>query len=133
MTVTYATGTPDTPTETVQTVLDAFVTNLAPVGHIPATRRQRLPGATPQTRAFTPTRSTLSGNNWTGWQIPGNNSNSNGFTDSVTQIVWGTDPTGDLTNTPDPSVLTSGDQYNWQIQTQDSNGNSAQQQVSFTP
>jgi hypothetical protein len=29
------------------------------------------------------------------WTIPANNSNLSGFPSTVTQIVWGTDPTGD--------------------------------------
>ncbi len=133
LTVTYATGTPDTPTETVQTVLDAFATNLAPNGSHPGDTTPTFTWSYPADPSLYSYSFYISGNNGTVWQVPGNNSNSNGFPDTVTQIVWGTDPTGDLTNTPDPSVLTSGDQYNWQIQTQDSNGNSAQQQVSFTP
>jgi hypothetical protein len=70
------------------------------------------------------------------WQIPGNNSNSNGFT--YTQIpmpaglVYGTDPT-DNTNTPLYTTLTSGIVYNWSIQAQDTNGNSASVTTYFTP
>ena len=132
LTVTYATGAPDTPTETVQTVLDAFATNLAPTGTTSDTT-PTFSWSYPADPSLYTYSFYISGNNGTVWQIPGNNSNSNGFPDTVTQIVWGTDPTGDLTNTPDPSVLTSGQQYNWQIQVQDSNGNSTQQQVSLTP
>ena len=67
------------------------------------------------------------------WAVPGENSNLNGFPSSVTQIVWGTDPTGDSSNTPNPASLTTGTQYQWSIQVQDVNGNSATTQVYYTP
>jgi hypothetical protein len=73
------------------------------------------------------------------WQIPGNNSNSNGFTYAQTgsgttgTITWGTDPTGDSTNTPSPSSLTLNTVYNWQIQVQDTNGNQAQASTWYQP
>jgi hypothetical protein len=70
------------------------------------------------------------------WQIPGNNSKSNGFTSSQIPmpagITWGTDPTGGG-STPSVGSLTSGTQYDWSIQVQDSVGNSAQTNVSYTP
>jgi len=66
------------------------------------------------------------------WQIPGNNSNSNGFSSSITSITWGTDPTGGG-STPCVSGLTSGDEYNWSIQVQDQNKNQAQTQVWYQP
>jgi large repetitive protein len=66
------------------------------------------------------------------WQIPGNNSKSNGFSSSITSITWGTDPTGGG-STPTVGSLTSGDVYNWSIQVQDSNRNSAQTSVWYQP
>lgn len=66
------------------------------------------------------------------WQIPGNNSKSNGFSSSTTSITWGTDPTGGG-STPSVGSLTTGDVYNWSIQVQDSNGNSAQISVWYQP
>jgi hypothetical protein len=76
----------------------------------------------------------LSDNNGnTIWQRPGNNSNLNGFASTITSIVWGTDPTGDTSNTPSVPSLTTGTTYTWWINVQDSNGNTAQQQVSMTP
>ncbi|MGC2635841.1 MAG: putative Ig domain-containing protein [Acidobacteriaceae bacterium] len=70
------------------------------------------------------------------WQIPGNNSNSNGFTNTQIPmpagLLYGTDPT-DNTNTPLYSSLTGGLQYNWSIQAQDSNGNSASVSTYFAP
>ncbi len=66
------------------------------------------------------------------WQIPGNNSKSNGFASTITSITWGTDPTGGG-STPTVGSLTTGDTYNWSIQVQDSNNNSAQTSVWYQP
>ncbi|HTC64923.1 MAG TPA: putative Ig domain-containing protein, partial [Candidatus Saccharimonadales bacterium] len=77
--------------------------------------------------------------NCTIWQIPNQNSNSNGFTYAQTQnsattgqIVWGTDPTGGG-NSPSVSALTTGATYNWSISVQDANNNQAQASVSYVP
>ena len=71
------------------------------------------------------------------WDIPGNNSNSNGFTSAQIPdspgIEWTSTYLGDTSNTPSVTSLTSFDQYNWQIQVQDSNGNSAQTNVYYIP
>ena len=66
------------------------------------------------------------------WSIPGNNSNSSGFTSSqiTPPLVWGVDPT-DSSNTPTPSSLGGGTSYSWSLQVQDSNGNGAQSSTSF--
>jgi hypothetical protein len=66
------------------------------------------------------------------WRIPGNNSNSDGFTSSTTSIVWGTDPTGGG-STPSVASLTLGANYAWQIVVQDNIGNSAVTQVLYQP
>jgi hypothetical protein len=71
--------------------------------------------------------------NGTIWQIPGNNSNANGFPSTVTEIVWGTDPTGNSGNTPSDSSLTNGTNYSWQVETVDSNGNQGQTSVNYQP
>ncbi|MBV8207942.1 MAG: hypothetical protein JO041_14220, partial [Acidobacteria bacterium] len=69
------------------------------------------------------------------WQIPGQNSNLNGFT--TTQVpapatlVWGVDPTGGGSTPTGP--LTAGTQYFWTIVVQDSNGNQAQAQTWYQP
>lgn len=72
------------------------------------------------------------GNGNTIWQIPGNNSKSNGFPSSTTSITWGTDPTGGG-STPAVGSLSSGAQYNWSITIQDSNGNQAYATVYYIP
>jgi hypothetical protein len=73
------------------------------------------------------------GNNGNIWQIPGNNSKSNGFTNSqiTPPLDWGVDPT-DSGNAPSPSTLGLGNSYSWSIQSQDANGNSAQVYDNFT-
>jgi putative Ig domain-containing protein len=75
--------------------------------------------------------STCSGN-CTIWQIPGQNSNANGFSSSITSITWYIDPT-DSTNTPSVGSLTPGDIYGWQISVQDPNNNQAQMSVWYQP
>ncbi|MGH9606693.1 MAG: beta strand repeat-containing protein, partial [Terracidiphilus sp.] len=70
--------------------------------------------------------------NCTIWQIPGNNSSSNGFSSSITSIAWGVDPTGGG-NTPSVGSLTSGDLYYWTIEAQDTNGNQVQTSTWYQP
>ena len=69
--------------------------------------------------------------NGTVWQIPGNNSNSNGFSSSITSITWNVDPLNSG-NLPNISSLNGNTTYNWQIQASDVNGNTAQVQANFT-
>ena len=131
--VTYSDQTSETLSASVTAVLSAFPTNLAPTG-----------AGTSTTPTFTWTDPTNASsyiyqfylwdqNGNTIWQIPGNNSKVSGFTSSITSITWGTDPTGDTTNTPTVTSLTSGATYNWSIAAQDANGNSAQTQVQYIP
>ena len=59
------------------------------------------------------------------WQVPGNNSNSNGFPNSIVSLDWGIDPT-DASNDLAPGVfLTDLAMYSWEIQAQDGSGNQA--------
>lgn len=67
------------------------------------------------------------------WQIPGSNVNSNGFDSSISTINWGTDPTGNGSNTPSVNSLNAGTIYYWSIRAQDANGDSATQQVQYQP
>jgi hypothetical protein len=128
--VTYSDGTSEVLTVTISAVLNAFATTLAPQGS----------GAsvTPNFSWTDPTNASTytyqfqlwdqNGNQI--WQIPGNNSNSNGFASSITSITWNVDPTnsGDL---PSVSSLNGNSTYYWQITTNDTNGDSAQVQVTF--
>ena len=69
------------------------------------------------------------------WQIPGNNSNANGFTyaqDSAGTLAWNTDPIPGDSSSPSGNLNTS-TQYSWQIQVQDSNGNQAGTQTWYQP
>ncbi len=67
------------------------------------------------------------------WTIPANNSNLVGFPSTVTQIVWGTDPTGDTSNIPTIPSLVVGTFYPWQINILDANGNAALTAVYYIP
>src|ERR1019366_5033157 len=128
--VTYSDGTSEVLTVQVGAVLNAFATNLAPQGS----------GAslTPSFSWTDPVNASSylyqfqlwdqNGNQI--WQIPGNNSNSNGFSSSITSITWNVDPTGSG-NLPSVSSLNGSSSYNWQITASDINGNSAQVQVTF--
>ena len=65
------------------------------------------------------------GSGTTIWQIPGSNSNSTGFSSSITSLSWGIDPT-DASNDLTPGfALTDQANYSWQIQAQDNSGNQA--------
>jgi hypothetical protein len=72
------------------------------------------------------------------WQIPGNNSKSNGFTYAETgsgntgTITWGTDPIPGDNSSPTGSLVLNSS-YNWEIQIQDSTGNQAQTQTWYQP
>lgn len=67
------------------------------------------------------------------WQIPNNNSNSNGFTVTQDETTGGTATTGEIEWNQDPTgggssisgSLNSSDDYSWQINVQDTNGNQA--------
>jgi len=123
--------------------LPAFATNLAPsltssVSTTPTFTWTYPANASSYTYSFNLCCNNNSGNNNI-WQIPGQNSNSNGgFSSSISpSIPWitsGNDITGASGNLPNPSSgLTLGTTYQWQIQTEDTNGNTATQSVSYTP
>ena len=131
--VTYSDGTTEILTVKVSAVLNAFATNLVPQGNgvivTPNFSWTDPAGASNYTYQFWLCCDSNNNNN-TIWQIPSNNSNSNGFSSSITSITWGVDPTGsgDL---PSVSSLNGLTNYSWQITAQDNNGNSAQVQVNF--
>ncbi len=69
------------------------------------------------------------------WQIPGNNSNFNGFSYAqvpTATLVWGTDPISGDGSSPTGNLNTS-TQYSWDIQVQDANGNQAQATTWYQP
>ncbi|MGA9527861.1 MAG: Ig domain-containing protein, partial [Terriglobales bacterium] len=129
--VTYSDGTSEVLTVTVGAVLNnAFVTSLSPQGtgvsvtpNFSWTDPANAGNYTYQFQLWD-----SNGNNI--WQIPGNNSNSNGFSSSITSITWNVDPTNSG-NLPTVSSLNGNANYNWQIQASDTNGDSAQVQVTF--
>jgi hypothetical protein len=128
--VTYSDGTTQVLTVTVGAVLNAFATNLSPQGSgvslTPTFTWTDPANASSYTYQF----SLCCGQNGTIWQIPGNNSNSNGFSSTITSITWNVDPTGSG-NLPNISSLNGSTNYSWSLQAQDANGNSAQVQVNF--
>jgi hypothetical protein len=132
--VTYSDATSETVTGTVSAVLNAFATSLAPTTGTSTNTTPTFTWTYPSSPSSYLYYFWISDNNGNQvWQIPGNNSKLNGFPSTVTQIVWGTDPTGNSSNTPSPSSLNTSTTYTWGIQAGDSNGNSAQTQVSYKP
>jgi hypothetical protein len=128
--VTYSDGTSESKTAAVSAVLSAFASQLSPTG-TGASLTPAFSWTDPASAGSYVYQFQLwdsNGNNI--WRVPGNDSNLNGFSSSVTSLAWGKDPTGGG-STPTESALSSGSQYNWQIQAQDSNGNSSSMQASF--
>jgi len=139
--VTYSDGTVDTGTVTaaVTGVLTSsqLATGLSPTGTGGSTTPTFTWTYPANASSYTYSFYICCSNNSDIWDIPGNNSNSNGFTNTQIPgspgIAWGSTYLGDSSNTPSVTTLSNGTQYNWQIQTQDSNGNSAQTQVYYIP
>lgn len=70
-------------------------------------------------------------NNNVVWQIPGQNSSSNGLPSSITTLGWGIDPT-DANNDLTPGfTLTDQSVYSWDLNAQDGYGNQALSSVAF--
>ena len=130
--VTYSDGTTGVVTASVSAVLNAFATSLAPTTGTSVSTTPTFSWVDPINASNYIYSFNINNSSGTIWQVPGNNSNSNGLTSATTSLVWGVDPT-DNTNTPSPSTLTLNTTYYWQIQVQDSNGNSTVQQVQYTP
>jgi hypothetical protein len=131
--VTYSDGTTGTVTAAVTGVVTALPTSLSPQTGTGVSVTPTFTWTDPTNASnYTYQFSLYDSNNNTIWQIPGQNSNSNGFSSSTTSIPWNTDPTGNG-SLPSVGSLTLGTIYNWQIQVQDSNGNSAQTQVQYRP
>jgi len=135
--VTYSDGTSETLTPTVATLLNAFATVLAPTTGSSTSTQPTFTWTDPASASsyvYQFYLSDSSGN--TIWQIPGNNSNSNGFSSSVTSIPWitsGNDVIGESGNLPTVTNLSTSTTYSWNITVTDSNGNSTVQQVQYKP
>jgi hypothetical protein len=131
--LTYSDGTTGTLTASVTAVLNAFATSLSPQTGTSTSVTPTFTWTDPLNASnYVYSFSLCCSTNGDIWDIPGQNSNANGFSSSTTSIVWGTDPTGGG-STPSISSLVLGTTYTWQIQVQDSNGNSAQTQVQYQP
>ena len=128
--VTYSDGNSEDLIATIGAVLNAFATGLSPQGT--GVRVQPNFSWTDPANAssYTYQFSLCCDQNGTIWQIPANDTKSNGFSSSITSITWNVDPLG-TGNLPNVSSLNGGTYYNWQIQASDANNNSAQVQVSF--
>jgi hypothetical protein len=132
--VKYSDATSDTVSGTVTTVLDtsALPTLISPtgtgIGDTPNFDWTYPASAGSYTYQF----SVCCGNNGSVWNIPANNSNSNGFSSSqiTPPLLWDKDPTNQ-NNLASPSSLSVGAYYSWSLQAKDSNGNSAQAQMNF--
>jgi hypothetical protein len=134
--VTYSDGTTGTVVGTVSAVLTAsnLPTNLQPNGTDSTSVTPTFTWTDPaNASSYVYSFYLCCGSNGNIWQIPGNDSQLEGFASTITSIVWGTDPTGDSSNIPSVGDLTPGTNYSWTIQLEDSNGNQAQTQVSYTP
>ncbi len=133
--VTYVDGSTDVLTGPVTGVLtsSALATLNAPVGTGIADQPNFDWSYPANASNYTYSFSVCCGTNGNIWQIPGNNSKSNGFTNTqiVPPLLWGVDPTNS-SNTPSPSALGVGSSYSWSFQSQDANGNSAQVYDNFT-
>ncbi len=135
--VTYSNGTSANVIGTVTTVMGAsqVVTNMAPQATNSTNTTPTFTWTYPSNpTAYTYQFSICCDTNGTIWQIPSNNSKSNGFTNTQIPgtLTWGVDPT-DSTNLPTDTSLTPGTTYNWQIQTQDANGDSASTTMWYQP
>jgi hypothetical protein len=121
---------PETLHPTVAAVLDSFVQSMTVSAGTQPTYSWSAPAAPPAGYTYQFSLSDSTGNQI--WNVPGNNSNTNGLASSVTSLLWDADPT-DPTNHPSVPSLTIGVTYQWMISVRDINGNSAQMQQSFTP
>ncbi len=131
--VTYSDSTTGILTASVTAVLNALPTSLSPQTGTSVSVTPTFSWADPlNASTYTYNFSLCCSTSGDIWDIPGQNSNSNGFSSSITSIPWNTDPTGGG-STPSVGSLTLGTVYQWQIQVQDSNGNSAVQQVQYQP
>ncbi len=134
--VTYTDTTTTTITAVITGVLNAFATSLSPQTGTSTSTTPTFAWTYPLTPAnYVYSFGICCSSNSDIWDIPANNSQTNGFTSAqipTAQIPWNTDPTGSG-STPSIGSLVHGTTYSWQIQVQDSNGNSAQTQVQYQP
>ncbi len=143
MKVTYSDGSQDTVTASVtgwnggSTVVGAgnLPTNLSPTGTTSSSTTPTFTWTNPGGLSSSDYYNfyICCSNNHVIWQIPGEGSHVNNFTPSITSIIWGTDPTGETSNTPNPSSLTTGTVYTWALQLTDDKGNTALAQTWYQP
>jgi hypothetical protein len=131
--VTYSDSTTDVLTATVTGVVSVYATSLSPTTGSSVSTTPTLSWTDPANASNYTYQMSMNDNAGnTVWQVPGNNSNANGFASATTSLVWGVDP-NDPSNTPSPATLSTSVSYSWSITVQDSNGNTSVQQVQYQP
>jgi hypothetical protein len=132
--VTYSDGTSETVNATVSAVLNAFATLNSPTG-TGVSPTPAFSWTDPASAASYLYQFSLWGQNSNGmiWQIPGNNSNSNGIPSTISSLKWNVDPIqGDNNNSLPTESSLPNSTYTWQIQASDVNSNSSMVQANFT-
>ena len=132
--VTYSDGTSETVNATVSAVLNAFATLNSPTG-TGVSPTPAFSWTDPASAASYLYQFSLWGQNSNGmiWQIPGNNSNSNGIPSTISSLKWNVDPIqGDNNNSLPTELSLPNSTYTWQIQASDVNSNSSMVQANFT-
>ncbi len=119
--VTYSDGTTETVSKSVTAVLDGLPTPLAPVGYSAYNAKPTFSWSAPSPAPAEYVYSLWMNENnggwmWDAWAIPS----------STTSLVYASQ--GDFNQ----ATLNNNTTYNWNIEAKDRNGNSAQNQVSFT-
>jgi len=130
--LTYSDGTTATQSAAVTGVLSSLPSHLEPAGSGTSTKPNFSWTDPANASDYTYNFQLQDASYNTIWQIPGNNSNSNGFPSTVTSLAWGVPPAGYSGDTPSVTAL-SNEEYTWSIQASDTNGNSASTQVNYKP
>jgi len=128
--VKFSDGTTQTISASITAVLTSFAQSLAMNTSAPHSRTvPQLTWAAPASPPASYTYSVCLNNQngaFLNWCYSGGN-NSNGIPSSQTSVVF------DVDGSASSSSLTSGTIYNWSVQVQDADGNSAQEQTTYTP
>jgi hypothetical protein len=130
--VIYSDGTSGMLTYSLPAVLNAFASNLEPQTGESTSTTPTFTWTDPANAANYVYNFNLTDDSGEVWEIPGENSQGNGFDSSITSITWGTDPTGGG-STPSVSSLSDSTNYSWQIEVVDNYGNQATTNVNYQP
>ena len=130
--VIYSDGTSGMLTYSLPAVLNAYASNLEPQTGESTSTTPTFTWTDPANAANYVYNFNLTDDSGEVWEIPGENSQGNGFDSSITSITWGTDPTGGG-STPSVSSLSDSTNYSWQIEVVDNYGNQATTNVNYQP